>query len=202
MFVLAPGTFAQLTGLPPVELRNDLRDPASLAALIDILEAMQREEPDRLENLLVQWRSLVKGEPAILAFLERQVAAVNGNPNEPSSFDRLDDLLARQHYRIADWRVSAEEMNYRRFFDVNSLAGIRVERDEVFEHVHRLLFELVATGFVTGVRVDHIDGLYSPQGYLVRLRERLDLAAEDVSAKNIPIYVEKILERDERLIGS
>jgi len=199
---LAPGTFAQLAGLPPVELRNDLRDPASLGALIELLEAMQREEPERLENLLVQWRTLVKAEPAILAFLERQVAAINGHADDPASFDRLDELLARQHYRIADWRVSAEEMNYRRFFDVNSLAGIRVERDEVFEHVHRLVFDLVATGFVTGVRVDHIDGLYSPQGYLMRLRERLDLAAEGVSAKNIPIYVEKILERDERLVAS
>ncbi len=199
---IAPGTFASLVGLPPVDLREQLRDPASLTSLIELLEALQREEPDRLEKLLVQWRTLMRDEPALLGHLERQVTLFNGTPDDPASYDRLDDLLARQHYRIADWRVSAEELNYRRFFDVNTLAGIRVEREDVFDHVHRLVFDLVASGFVTGVRVDHIDGLYDPQGYLVRLREGLDRAAEGVTRKNIPIYVEKILEGDERLVAS
>jgi (1->4)-alpha-D-glucan 1-alpha-D-glucosylmutase len=78
-------------------------------------------------------------------------------------------LLNAQSYRLAFWRVAAEEINYRRFFDVNDLAAIRVELPEVFDAIHRLVLELVSTGAVTGLRIDHPDGLYLPREYFVKL---------------------------------
>src|SRR5690606_16664813 len=99
-----------------------------------------------------------------------------------------------------DWRVSGDEVNYRRFFDINGLAAIRVERPEVFDATHRLLLDLVAGGVVTAVRIDHVDGLYDPAGYLHEIRARLDAVGESLPGP-VPIYVEKILERTEDLPG-
>ena len=114
----------------------------------------------------------------------------NGVAGEPRSFDTLDRLLNAQSYRLAHWRVASEEINYRRFFDVNQLAALRMEDPAVFEEVHRFVFELVARGAATGLRVDHVDGLYDPGDYLQRLQTR-----------DTPVYVvvEKILGPDEQL---
>jgi hypothetical protein len=113
--------------------------------------------------------------------------------------DALDELLTNQHYRLADWRVAGAEINYRRFFDQNTLAAIRMEREDVFEETHRLLFDLAARGIVTGVRVDHVDGLYAPGQYLERLQAGLAHATADIPDAEIPVFVEKILEEGERL---
>src|SRR5207244_1974990 len=88
----------------------------------------------------------------------------------PRSFDALEGLLAEQAYRLSFWRVAADEVNYRRFFDVSDLAAIRVEIPEVFHAVHELLLKLVAEGLVTGLRIDHVDGLFDPEGYLTHLQ--------------------------------
>jgi (1->4)-alpha-D-glucan 1-alpha-D-glucosylmutase len=93
------------------------------------------------------------------------VRVFNGTPGEPHSFDLLDQLLDDQAYRLAYWRVAGEEINYRRFFDINELAAIRMEVPEVFAETHRLVFRLVREGVVTGLRVDHPDGLYTPAEY-------------------------------------
>jgi (1->4)-alpha-D-glucan 1-alpha-D-glucosylmutase len=104
----------------------------------------------------------------------------------------LDALIARQHWRIAKASVANDEINYRRFFTIADLAGLRIELPEVFEHVHRLVFGLIAEGLVDGLRIDHIDGLWDPKAYCLRLREQ--------SPKPIYIVVEKILGRGEQLV--
>jgi (1->4)-alpha-D-glucan 1-alpha-D-glucosylmutase len=129
--------------------------------------------------------------PAMAAAIAAALARFHGRPGEPRSFDRLHRLLEAQHYRIADWRVAAQEINYRRFFNINDLAGLRMELPELFERTHRMLFGLVRRGDVQGVRIDHIDGLFDPRAYCERLQQRFET----------PVYVvvEKILARYEML---
>src|SRR5262249_55797252 len=128
--------------------------------------------------------TLVDRTPALQEFIDQTLVDFNGSPGQPRSFDLLDGLLNEQSYRLAHWRVASEEINYRRFFDVNQLAALRMEDPEVFEEVHRLAFELIARGAATGLRVDHVDGLFAPEDYLRRLqhRAREALAGKDLSA--------------------
>jgi (1->4)-alpha-D-glucan 1-alpha-D-glucosylmutase len=95
-----------------------------------------------------------------------------GTAGRPQSFDKLHALLQRQHYRLACWRAAAEEINYRRFFDVTGLIGLRMELPEVFLASHQLLFSLLSEGKVTGLRIDHPDGLWNPREYCQRLQTR------------------------------
>jgi (1->4)-alpha-D-glucan 1-alpha-D-glucosylmutase len=104
--------------------------------------------------------------------------------------DALDSLLLQQHYRLAYWRTAQEELNYRRFFTVDSLIGLRVELEQVLKESHRLVFDLIADGSVAGLRIDHVDGLLDPEAYLVRLR---------AVAPHAYLVVEKVLEYDEHL---
>src|SRR5690606_29542305 len=116
------------------------------------------------------------------------------------------ELLEAQPYRLAHWRVAAEEINYRRLFQINELAGIRVEIETVFEDTHRLLLDLIRRGRVHGLRIDHVDGLFDPKQYLQRLQERAqaELAARGSNgngngARLFWVVVEKILAAHERL---
>ena len=95
---------------------------------------------------------------------------MNGHAGDPRSFDALHRLLEAQVYRLANWRVSGEEINYRRFFDVNDLIGLSMENPRVFAATHQLLRHLLADDMVQGVRVDHCDGLLNPRQYMVRLQ--------------------------------
>jgi len=110
--------------------------------------------------------------PQVQRAIEKALAQINGRPGDPRSFDRFDELLNAQSYRLAFWRVAAEEINYRRFSDVNDLAAIRMELPEVFDAAHQLVVDLVRTGAVTGLRIDHPDGLYLPKEYLEALQRR------------------------------
>jgi (1->4)-alpha-D-glucan 1-alpha-D-glucosylmutase len=113
---------------------------------------------------------------------------------------RLAALLARQHYELAFWRRASRDINYRRFFDVNELIALRVEREDVFRATHRAVLEMVARGLVDGLRVDHVDGLLEPRRYLERLRAAVDAGQpRAVGDPRFPIYVEKILAPGERL---
>ncbi len=116
---------------------------------------------------------------------------------------RLHDLLERQHYRLAWWRTANDEINWRRFFDVNELAALRADDDEVFEATHALILRLYAEGSIDGVRVDHVDGLTDPGGYCRRLRSRLDALQGHrpgaLAAQRAYLIVEKILGPDEQL---
>lgn len=136
--------------------------------------------------------------------IRRTVDKVNGEPGNPKSFDTLDSVLEAQAYRLSFWRVAAEEINYRRFFDINDLAAIRVEDPMVFHHVHRKVLELVGKGDVTGVRVDHADGLFDPVQYFADLQQAcLDALGNPGQGAGQPrsfyVVAEKILIGDERL---
>jgi membrane protein DedA with SNARE-associated domain len=102
--------------------------------------------------------------------IDTTLAAFNGDLADPHSFDLLDRLIDAQAYRLAYWRVATEEINYRRFFDINDLAAIRVELPEVFDAIHTVILRLLAEGKVSGLRIDHIDGLFDPAAYLRQLQ--------------------------------
>ncbi|HVZ10049.1 malto-oligosyltrehalose synthase [Rhodopila sp.] len=124
-------------------------------------------------------------------------------PASPDGRDRLHHLLERQHYRLVWWQAAADEINWRRFFDITSLAGLRVELPQVFDATHATLLRLYGAGLIDGVRVDHIDGLADPRAYCRKLRRRMDAAAatrpQDAPAGPAFIVVEKILASQERL---
>lgn len=130
-------------------------------------------------------------------------ALVAFDSRSESGLQRLHLLLERQTYRLASWRTAADDINWRRFFDINELGGLRVERSVVFEATHAKLFELIERGLVDGLRIDHIDGLADPRGYCRKLRRRVEglLARRPLNAalEHFPIYVEKILGVDEHL---
>jgi (1->4)-alpha-D-glucan 1-alpha-D-glucosylmutase len=114
--------------------------------------------------------TLTTTNPEIRTFVEGNVRFFNGTKSDPRSFTPLDTLLSDQAYRLAYWRVAVEEINYRRFFDINELAAIRTEDPAVFAATHQLVLRLLAEGKVTGLRIDHVDGLYDPAGYIRRLQ--------------------------------
>lgn len=146
--------------------------------------------------------ALVDGSAVIRLFLEENVRLINGRKGDPRSFDLLDALLNDQAYRLAYWRVAAEEINYRRFFDINELAAIRMEDPLVFQATHQFLLKLVKDGAVTGLRIDHVDGLYDPADYLKKLQAWAKKELPGVSPDNDrPLYllVEKILGVNEEL---
>jgi (1->4)-alpha-D-glucan 1-alpha-D-glucosylmutase len=130
--------------------------------------------------------------------IDRGLAAYRAGPGRPSETLLLHHLLERQHYRLTDWRLATSEINYRRFFDVNSLAGLRVEHAATFQGIHGLVTRLIAEGKLQGLRLDHIDGLRDPAGYCQRLR-RLVRAAQPDPAKPFYLLVEKILGEGEAL---
>lgn len=123
--------------------------------------------------------------------------------SKPDGFARLHKLLEDQHYRLASWRTAGDDINWRRFFDINELGGLRVERPLVFEATHGKIFQLIAEGLVDGLRIDHVDGLADPRGYCRKLHRRVQglLAQRPAEARldHLPIFVEKILGADEQL---
>jgi (1->4)-alpha-D-glucan 1-alpha-D-glucosylmutase len=127
------------------------------------------------------------------------------DPATQTGRGRLHRLLERQHYRLAWWRSAGDSINWRRFFDINGLAGLRVEDNEVFEATHATLLRLYGEGLIDGLRIDHVDGLADPPGYCRRLRAKLDALAScrpsDAPAGPAWLVVEKILGADERLPG-
>ncbi|MDH6061746.1 malto-oligosyltrehalose synthase [Chrysosporum bergii ANA360D] len=123
-------------------------------------------------------------------FIDENIQVFNGEKGKPDSFNLLDNLLSEQFYRLAFWKVGAEEINYRRFFTINELISVNVENFMVFENTHALMIKLVKQNQITGLRIDHIDGLYNPTQYLQRLREKVG---------DIYIIVEKILHPGEDL---
>ncbi len=117
-------------------------------------------------------------------FIEETLATFNGTTGDPKSFNLLHTLLDEQAYRPAYWRVAAHEINYRRFFDINDLAGLRMENPNAFAATHKLIIDIVVRGNVTGLRIDHPDGLYDPAQYYARLQESVAEAANSRSIEN------------------
>ncbi|VVO66859.1 MULTISPECIES: malto-oligosyltrehalose synthase [Pseudomonas] len=143
--------------------------------------------------LKAELRDLVS-DPAIAQAIEQHLNNYVSLTGE--GFQRLHNLLERQSYRLASWRTAADDINWRRFFDINELGGLRVERPAVFEATHAKIFQLVAQGLIDGLRIDHIDGLADPRGYCRKLRRRVDSLS---AGRHLPIYVEKILGEGETL---
>jgi (1->4)-alpha-D-glucan 1-alpha-D-glucosylmutase len=141
--------------------------------------------------------------PGISEAIDAVVADLRGEGSAPASADALHELLEAQAYRLASWRVASDEINYRRFFDVNDLAALRMENDKVFEETHRLTFELLRTGKLDGLRIDHPDGLYDPEQYFRRLQNRVAEASGVAGGAGsaLPLYlvVEKITAGFEHL---
>jgi len=214
VFPIAPGTYRYILELA-LENLAEFRDQDFYAEFQSILTALEylprrtETDPERIKERARE-KEIIKKRlerrcteaPLVLRAIEKAVEMINGRVGNPRSFDRLDELLNAQSYRLAFWRVAAEEINYRRFFDVNDLAAIRVELPEIFDAVHKLLFELVASGAVTGLRIDHPDGLYRPLEYFEKLQLRCAKALRIPLPKDgraIYLIVEKILTGDEQL---
>jgi len=174
--------------------------PARGASEPDVVSERQRDKEVHKRHLA----RLCERSPEIAFCVEETVAELNGIRGRPESFDALDELLEHQAYRLAYWRVASDEINYRRFFDINDLAALRIEDEPVFEATHRLLFGLLRDGRIDGVRIDHPDGLHDPLRYMQRLQERVgsgmaETAAGEASARPLYLVVEKILADFERL---
>ncbi|MDB5391775.1 MAG: maltooligosyltrehalose synthase [Planctomycetaceae bacterium] len=131
------------------------------------LEERQREK----EVIKRRLNRLCEECSTIQTFIQENITEYNGQRGDPRSFDLLDELLQQQAYHLSFWRVAADEINYRRFFDVNELAAICMERSEVFQAAHGLVFQLLREGKLDGLRIDHADGLYDPTAYLWQLQE-------------------------------
>jgi (1->4)-alpha-D-glucan 1-alpha-D-glucosylmutase len=203
-FPVAPSSYARVLEHRLDELERGLgEDAPALAEYQSVLSAIRNlprrteVEPARVaerarEKEVIKRRlaALAAEHPAVGAFIADNLARFNGTPGDPASFDLLDDLLQDQCYRLSHWRVATDEINYRRFFDVNDLAALRIERPEVFEATHALVLRLVSEGKLDGLRIDHPDGLFDPGEYFQRLRER-----------GVPFVVaEKILAAGEPLV--
>jgi (1->4)-alpha-D-glucan 1-alpha-D-glucosylmutase len=161
-------SFANLTNWKPQVARRAQELKAELATL-----ACEHEEVrDEIANALERF---------------------HGVSDEPDTWRTLDTLIHDQYWRAADFRVAADDINYRRFFNVNGLAGIRMELPDVFEHAHSLVLQLIADGTLDGLRIDHVDGLLNPKEYLVQLRSHI--------SRTEPLYlvVEKLLAHHESL---
>jgi (1->4)-alpha-D-glucan 1-alpha-D-glucosylmutase len=150
----------------------------------------RQDQIDFVKGLL--WE-LYSDNTEIKTFIDDNLKLFNGEPGKPESFNSLDNLLSQQFYRLAYWKVGAEEINYRRFFTVNELISVKIEELKVFKNTHELICSLVKAGHFTGLRIDHIDGLYNPTQYLERLKEQID---------DTYICVEKILQPGEDLPGN
>ncbi|HVF74236.1 MAG TPA: malto-oligosyltrehalose synthase [Acidimicrobiales bacterium] len=163
----------------------------SIAAALGRLPHAASTDPDSVrerhrdkEVLRSRLAQLCEEQPEVAAAVDVVVAEANGDP------DALDALLDRQNYRLAFWRTAGRELDYRRFFDINTLIGLRIEDPDVFADTHQRILEWVHEGVVDGLRIDHPDGLRDPSGYLDRLAE---------ATGGVWVVVEKILEHGERL---
>lgn len=164
------GVLFALRNLPPPTADNERREQTTFA-----------------KKML--WE-LYSGNEHVKKFIDDNLSTFNGEPGKPESFNLLDELLSAQLYRLSFWKVATEEINYRRFFNINQLISLRMEDEQVFQATHALILDMVNAGHISGLRIDHVDGLLNPEQYLTRLREQLPEAY---------VVVEKILHPDEEL---
>lgn len=146
--------------------------------------------------------TIYRNSADIARYVDENVALINGRVGEPESFHALHLLIQAQAYRLAYWRVASDEINYRRFFDVNDLAALSMENPQVFATTHRLVGKLLTSGKIGGLRIDHPDGLYNPQQYFERLQTLVPPSddSSDTAALRLPyLIVEKILAHYEHL---
>ena len=181
-----PLIFADAPRLPPAG-----RELAARFAALEQLGAEAHREGQAAKAELAQ---KAQADAALARALSEAAQAYSGVPGQVDSWMRLHTLLEKQSYRIAYFRAAADEINYRRFFNINDLAGVRIELEELFDLTHRRVFGWVQEGKVHGLRVDHIDGLFDPRRYCERLAAR-----SQVGGRSAYLVVEKILAPHERL---
>ena len=207
--IATPGTSVDVL---PVSVDDKAPDPGvnelrSILTALDHLPSRNELAPDKIaerlrEKEVIKQRleKLCGEQPEVSTAITTALREISGSAGVSRSFDSLDTLLGAQPYRLSYWKVAAEEINYRRFFDINSLAAIRMERKDVFDASHRFIFELIAAGAITGLRIDHVDGLWNPREYLEQLQQRYASVFNlDHADKGLYLLVEKILIGSEQL---
>jgi (1->4)-alpha-D-glucan 1-alpha-D-glucosylmutase len=187
-----------------------------ILTMLDHLPAATVTEPERIEERLHEARlaqqrlaRLAAASAPIRQHIEDAIRVINGQPGHPESFDALHELLEAQSYRLACWKTAVHEINFRRFFDVNELAGLRMEDPDVFAAAHSLVLRLIREGQLTGLRLDHVDGLFDPSAYLDKLQTAVawrdaGRGKEPAGPLQQPLYIvaEKILSGSETLPGA
>jgi (1->4)-alpha-D-glucan 1-alpha-D-glucosylmutase len=182
---IAPRTYAQIlsaaadrigdTGeqedIDAVELQSIITALSYLPSRIERDEEKLVERQREKEVIKRRLATLLESSAVVREAIETTVQVFNGTPGDPRSFDALDQLIESQPYRLAFWRVAGDEINYRRFFDINTMAALRTELPHVFHATHDLIFQMLESGDVTGLRVDHPDGLWDPKAYFRQLQE-------------------------------
>jgi (1->4)-alpha-D-glucan 1-alpha-D-glucosylmutase len=193
-FPINPGSYGPLL---KAAKRPELEPLAERFTQLD----SQADAYEQALNLKAELAGLIKANPDLTPAIEAGFSQFDGR--QPEGFERLHRLLEQQDYRLASWRTAGDDINWRRFFDINELGGLKVERSQVFEATHGKIFELISEGLVDGLRIDHIDGLADPRGYCRKLRRRVDsllkLRPAGTELNHLPIFVEKILGPDEPL---
>jgi (1->4)-alpha-D-glucan 1-alpha-D-glucosylmutase len=201
----------------PEDQNSDWLELQSLLTAFSHLPARNELESERIaernRDKEIHKRRLAElciRSPEISAAIMKAVDSINGTPADPASFERLHELIKAQTFRLANWRVASDDINYRRFFDTNDLAGICMENEAVFTATHRLIFNFIAEGKVDGLRLDHPDGLYDPAQYFERLKQGMiaaransantrDDTNADTNHEAHYVVAEKILSGTERL---
>ena len=209
LFPIAPGSYAQILNSPvngkgaliesdspsAQEWRGVLAVAQSVALGNGTLAAADRRA--KFEGMCDRLHQLLIASPEVYAHVERTLEALNGKPGAPSSFNELEHILAGQHYRLAFWQTASDAINYRRFFSITDLVGVRVDDPAVFDATHEKAIRIGLSKSCSGFRIDHIDGLREPARYLKRLRERL--SSQRLEGDDPYLIVEKIIEENEWL---
>ena len=180
-----------------LELESILTALSHLAPPDETDTAKIRERQREKEVVHKRLAALTEASVPAREEIENALRGINGVKGNPHSFDGLEELLGLQSYRLSFWKVAADEINYRRFFDINELAAVRVEEPEVFQAMHALMLDLVKEGAINGLRVDHSDGLLDPAEYFRRLQEACTAGKE--APQQFYIVTEKILVGNEKL---
>jgi (1->4)-alpha-D-glucan 1-alpha-D-glucosylmutase len=210
VFPIAPGSYAQILSYQEGQA-NELRDSDSPAAqewrgiralaetlaISDSRGQAAGERRTKFDSMRERLRDLLGASREIAEFLGSALKGLNGSAGDPRSFSMLEQILSKQHYRLAFWQTASDAINYRRFFSITDLVGMRVEDPSVFNATHDLAVRIGLKPACSGLRIDHIDGLRDPLGYLKRLRDRL--SAQDSGREAPYLVVEKILETNEWL---
>jgi (1->4)-alpha-D-glucan 1-alpha-D-glucosylmutase len=182
---LAPRTYSQVLGVALETLvqtlakeNEHLQEFQSILTALSYLPSQAELTAEKLEERMREKEvikrrivHLCQNSAQVKAAIDQAIRSFNGRPGDPRSFDLMDELISAQAYRPAFWRVAADEINYRRFFDINHLAAIRMELPRVFTEAHRMIFDLLGGGKITGLRIDHPDGLWNPTHYFHQLQK-------------------------------
>ena len=210
LFPLAPRSYQEILNHRAARLKSALGEESPnyieyagiLASFIDVPRNERRPDESfadrrlRFEAARERLAALMKASPDVAAFVAENLHQINGTPGDPATYSTLQRILAEQNYKLSFWHNLNDSINYRRFFTITELVGVRVEDPLVFEAMHGYILRLGARNPHAGMRIDHIDGLRDPFAYLKKLQERL-AAAENRSETSLYVLVEKILENGE-----